>query len=95
MGSLHASEYASMVAEGQIPRHTALLIHLTSNHFPPLSEQCLPFAERAIDLANEGKADEIVSVELEGGDASLTDQQGNEATAADLIEAWHLDWFLD
>ena len=75
----------------------ALVWHLTSNHYPPISAELVPFAERAIELAQEERWDEVVEITFRGNpEARLTDARtGAEATAGDLVESWHLDAFLD
>ena len=57
MGNMHAREYAGMASAGEITLDTALLVHLQSNHHPPVHPAFVPVAREAIERANDGDWD--------------------------------------
>lgn len=57
MGNMHATEYASAVSAGETTLDTALLVHLQSNHYPPVHPAFVPVAREAIERANDGDWD--------------------------------------
>lgn len=84
MGNLQASEMAGFAAEGAVQLDMALSWHLQSNHYPPVNSAFIPVCKQAIELANQGE-----------WDAVLTYPNGLERTVAYTIEGLHLDAFLD
>ncbi len=60
----------------------ALHFHLRSNHFPPLID-CESFAKLAIEACNEGDYGRMI------------DDGRRRGFARDVVESWHLDFFLD
>lgn len=62
----------------------ALYYHLKYNHYPPVSDTFLPTAEAAIDAANRGEWDTVLSL-----------PNGKELTVSTIIEELHLRDFLD
>ena len=62
---------------------SALYHHLRFNHFPPIIAG-EGFARAAIEAVNEGRGDDPLSLE------------GRYAPSAyDVVETWHLDFFLE
>lgn len=90
MGSMSAMEYASAVRDGNTSLDTALIWHLRSNHYPPLPLFMLGPCKRAIKYANHGHWD--ARVRLPKG-CSWRGQ--HTAPASQIIEAHHLESFLD
>lgn len=88
MGATQAHELAAEVGEG-VPLQVALAWHLESNHFPPISRDWIPAAERAIELASAGIWDE--DIERPEGYAT-PDQPTN--SVYELVEGLHLDPFI-
>lgn len=88
MGSLQASE----MAQSGLPLRTVLHWHLTSNHYPPLPNDMVAVAERAVELANEGEWEALV--ELPEGMARA-DTGERWARVWWLVERLHLEAFLD
>ena len=84
MGYMSALSMAAAVDDGLASLREAMVWHLRSNHYPPVSlvmvEPCLA----AILAANEGEAARLV--ELPGGSA---------IEAWHLIELLHLDAFVN
>jgi hypothetical protein len=62
----------------------ALYWHLTGNHYPPIHPDFHPFAKQAIDLANAGDWDTV-----------LTLPNGVDKSVAGIIKGLHLEPFLD
>ena len=77
-----------MIEYGGMKR--ALGWHLQSNHYPPVPGYMLPIAERAIELALKGKWNK--EIELPEG---VTFRDRSTATAAQVVESYHLSAFLD
>jgi hypothetical protein len=63
---------------------TAVSWHLRSNHYPPIHDDFVPVALKAIYLAGEGEYD-----------AELEYPNGLVRTVAHTIEGLHLSAFLD
>ena len=88
MGRMQAEELASLI--GDIKMESAISMHLTSNHYPPVPTSMVPSCIQAIDNANAG--DWHALVELPEGVTWRGDASG--PTYA-LIEGHHLESFLD
>lgn len=69
---------------------TAVHIHLTSNHFPPVPTSMVSPCLEAIALANDGDYDELV--ELPDG---ITWRGAASAPAWALIDGHHLEPFIN
>ena len=82
MGFTRALEMRQFAGE-----EAALIDHLQSNHFPPVSLAFLPTAQKAIELAREEKFDAVV--DLPKGLKERT------ATVRQVVEAFHLEAFLE
>jgi hypothetical protein len=83
MGGLQAAEFANLVSEGQVSLDNALTWHLQSNHYPPVHLDFLPIAKQAIEYANGGDYDTIISM-----------PNGIDKSVAQIIEGLHLESFL-
>lgn len=62
---------------------TLLTIHLTGNHFPPVSTDFIPSCKEAIDACN-----------IENYDKQITMPNGITRSASFIVEGLHLDTFL-
>lgn len=81
----------------EVSQEMALSHHLQYNHYPPIDLAFIPVAKRAIELAN---ADHWKwELELPRGMAmtklDVPDPIGQKRTVYYIIEALHLDSFLD
>jgi hypothetical protein len=89
MGNLQAIE---MVAHTDLD--TALIWHLTANHYPPLPLSLLPVAKRAIKKAKAGLW--AANVSLRGTGVTYTrGKRGDLAPVRACVEAWHLSAFIE
>jgi len=91
MGRSMSEGLRDSVNEGICDLDTALSIHLSSNHYPPLPDCVLPLAKQAIQMANEGDWDGEVDL----SEAGISWRGQSKAPVSACIEAWHLDCFLD
>lgn len=97
MGNMHASEYANAVSEGWASLGQAIAMNLQSNHFPPLPLDYVAPIRAAIDAANEGEWDRMISlgdVDPHPRAATETDD-GWEIDAATLLDITHCWGFTD
>lgn len=65
--------------------------HLVFNHIPAFQSTLVPYAVEAIRLAVDEQWDEAVVVEGK----RLKNGEGKAATAADLVQQFHLDNFVE
>lgn len=70
------------------PSWLALYTHLCYNLYPPVSGNYIPVAEKAIELCNEGKWDDLVEI-------GKTEDSIMMMKAEDVSEWLHLDCFLN
>lgn len=79
------STYIAGFLEMGTPLETALRIHLSSNHYPPVHPDFIPVCQWAIVVYNEG------------GDlsAEITMPNGVVKTAWQVIDGLHLECFLN
>lgn len=93
MGSNFARDLAELSSAGPsdpcLDIDQAVLIHLTSNHYPPVPRSMVKPALTAITLANEGDYEALVALP-EG----ITWKGADEAPASALINDLHLEYFL-
>lgn len=85
MGSMQAMEMSELLEIDD-----ALAWHLRSNHYPPIPLTMLEPCKQAIDAANEGNWDKLISLPDGVGYKGLT-----VAPALAIIEAHHLDAWLE
>jgi hypothetical protein len=90
MGNLQAQEYAELAWTGETSLRGALSWHLTSNHFPPVPTIMVEPCLEAIDNANAGDWDKLVSLPEGVGYRGLT-----VAPTYAMVEQHHLEAFLD
>ena len=91
MGSMQAYDLAELALEGSVSKARALLLHLTSNHYPPLDRRWLMPAkwaiERGIEAINQDCSDPLYE-EFELPNST-------KVKASDLIENLHLEAFIE
>ena len=98
MGSMVAAGMADEVQQG-LDLSVALHHHLRYNHYPPLPDSMMDVAEQAIELV-AGTFDEFEVFDREPWDEEIDMPEGilfrgnATITAAEAIEAMHLDCFL-
>ena len=83
------SVYAEGLTEMGLSLEEQLLVHLTSNHYPPVPKSMVPICIEAIDLANDGFWDEMVKMP-EGVQYQGTD----EAPVHAIVEQHHLEFWI-
>lgn len=90
MGSVQAQEYRELAEMGSITLEQAITWHLTSNHFPPIPTSMVPVCIEAIEWANEGNFDKLISLPEGVGYKGLT-----VAPVLAIIEQHHLDAWIE
>jgi hypothetical protein len=80
MGHMHATEYAS---GEHCDLDTGLILHLQSNHFPPVSVDFVPTCKQAIEVILDGNAGH-----------EITMPNGKTLTAGEIMEGLHLHAFV-
>lgn len=81
MGSLQAQEMAEL-----LPLEQALVWHLQVNHFPAVPSEMIPVCIEAIELCNEGLANNTVDLPL-----GVRYRNDTYAPAWAIVDAHHLD----
>ena len=64
MGIMTALGYIEAVEMGVITTEQAIRAHISSNFYPPHPEPMADVAVMAVELANQGKVDEIIEHEM-------------------------------
>lgn len=90
MGSNIALDLAESINTGLATLDQALIIHLRSNHYPPLPLSLLPTCKLVIQAINEGDYNREIT--LPDG---ITWRGKEAAPAGACLEAWHLSFFCD
>jgi hypothetical protein len=90
MGSLQAMEYRELAEMGSITLEQAITWHLRSNHFPPIPTSMVPVCIEAIEYANAGDWDKLVSLPEGVGYKGLT-----SAPVHAIVEQHHLDAWIE
>lgn len=90
MGYGNASTMNEQVKEGAVNLDTALLWHLTSNHYPPIPTAMIPIAKQAIENAHLGMWDKHIEFPEGWKVNGLT-----EMSVSKIVEIMHLDAFID
>lgn len=91
MGRLQAEAMSEAMSEASISLEAQLGWHLTSNHYPPVPDSMIPVCIEAIDNANEGEWDKLVSLPEGVGYKGLT-----VAPTHAIVEQHHLDnWIIE
>ena len=81
--------YAEGLTEIGLTLEEQILVHLTSNHYPPVPKSMVKPCIEAIDLANEGKWDEMVKM------PEMVLYKGeDEAPVHAIVEQHHLDFWI-
>lgn len=87
MGHMQAMDLAST---DLVDRSMALMMHLRSNHYPPVPLEMVPVCEAAIDAANDGRF---------GAEISLPDgvewRGQDHVPAHRVIEDFHLEAWIE
>lgn len=87
MGSLQAVE----IADSDLDLEAQITFQLRSNHYPPVPTSMVPICIEAIDLANDGKWKEFVTLP----EGVLWRGETNAPVSA-IIEQHHLDpWIIE
>lgn len=87
MGRLTAME----IAETELTLEDQITWHLKSNHFPPIPKSMVKPCIEAIDAANEGNWEKLISLPEGTGYRGLT-----VAPVHAIVEAHHLEtWITD
>lgn len=87
MGRLTAME----IAETELTLEDQITWHLKSNHFPPIPKSMVKPCMEAIDAANEGNWEKLISLPEGTGYRGLT-----VAPVHAIVEAHHLEtWITD
>lgn len=90
MGTGNAQTMNQQVKQGAVDLDTALLWHLTSNHYPPVPAAMVPVAKKAIEHANLGEWD--ASVEFPKG---WVVNNLSRMEVSKIVEIMHLDAFIE
>jgi hypothetical protein len=85
MGSI----YAEGLTEIGLTLEDQILVHLTSNHYPPVPKVMVEPCIQAIDLANEGKWDEMITLPEE-----VLWKGEKEAPVHAIVEQHHLEFWI-
>ncbi len=83
------SVYAEGLTEIGLTLEEQILVHLTSNHYPPVPKVMVETCIEAIDKANGGEWDEMVPMP-EG----VTYKGETEAPVHAIVEQHHLDFWI-
>jgi hypothetical protein len=90
MGTGNAQEMNRQILKGAVALDTALLWHLTSNHYPPVPAAMVPVAKKAIEHANLGEWD--ASVKFPEG---WVVNNLRQMEVSKIVEIMHLDAFIE
>ncbi len=80
-----------MGIENDVVLYAVVHDHLVFNHIPAFQSTLVPYAVEAIRLAVDDQWDETVIVKGK----QLKNGEGKSATAAELVEQFHLDNFVE
>ena len=82
---------AEAMAEASIPFDTQIEWHLRANHYPPVSNTMVPVCIEAIDEANEGNWDKLITLPAGTSWKGLP-----ESPVWAIVEGHHLDtWIIE
>ena len=82
---------AEAMAEASISLEAQLEWHLTANHYPPVPSIMIPVCIEAIDAANEGDWDKLITLPENVSWRGLT-----EVPVHAIVEQHHLDpWIIE
>jgi len=76
-------EMAGAVANGEIALETAVKWNLAYNHFPPVSQDFVPVALRAIELGND-----------EEWDTAIVMPNGLTRSVGEIVDGLHLHAYI-
>jgi hypothetical protein len=90
MGHQTAISLKESITDGLASIDQALLIHLLSNHYPPLPSILVDTCKQVITAIQDGEFDKLI--DLPG---RITWRGQSQAPARECCDAWHLDAFID
>lgn len=84
------ANFARDLASGELPisLEDAILVHLTSNHYPPLPTSLVPVAVQAIEAVNASDPHAIVRLPLGHAFRGYTSAEAHELVEGLHLEAW-------
>jgi hypothetical protein len=85
MGSI----YAEGLTEIGLSLEEQILVHLTSNHYPPVPKSMVPVCVEAIDKANDGEWDSLVTLP-----EKVLWKGETEAPVHAIVEQHHLEFWI-
>lgn len=91
MGRMGAVSMKDSVDMGWVKLEQAMTWHLLSNHYPPLPSSMIPVCLKAVKNGNNGEWDKRVLLP----EGILFKGKYKTAPTSDIIEAHHLESFLD
>lgn len=83
------SVYAEGLTEIGLSLEDQIMVHLTSNHYPPVPKMMVQPCIEAIDLANEGEWDKMITLP-EG----VSWKGEPEAPVSAIVEQHHLEFWI-
>lgn len=83
------SVYAEGLTEIGLSLEEQIMVHLTSNHYPPVPKIMVPTCIEAIDLANEGKWEEMITLP-----ENVLWKGETEAPVSAIVEQHHLEYWI-
>jgi hypothetical protein len=107
MGSTTAMGIKDSVDRGWIQMRVAMEQHLVYNHYPPIPRSMIEPCLQAVEAGNDGDWNRIIDLpegityragkDVPYVEGKKVDENGNltYATASALIDAHHLEWFID
>lgn len=90
MGNRNAQDIANAAQDGLVSLDAALHYHLTANHYPPIPATCIEAAKEAIAAIEAGEYNKAITLP-----AGAAYRDSSTAPASAVVEAWHLDAFID
>jgi len=83
------SVYAEGLTEIGLSLEDQIMVHLTSNHYPPVPKIMVPICIEAIDKANEGAWDEVIALP-----ENVLWKGEPEAPVSAIVEQHHLEFWI-
>ena len=81
---MNADKTSKLIAESRLNIDDKLSMHLEGNHYPPIDKRFIPVAKQAIELAQQGDWDTLLSY-----------PNGIQRTVAFTVEGMNLKYFLE
>jgi len=83
------SVYAEGLTEIGLSLEDQIMVHLTSNHYPPVPKIMVPVCIEAIDKANEGEWEEMIKLP-----ENVLWKGEEEAPVSAIVEQHHLEFWI-